>query len=154
MDFSNNKWIKKLRIIFLISGLCWLFAIAVLIFLEQFGASVILAGLFLVIISLIAVLNFQFIRITIEKEKLTVRYYSLFAVDRMFRMFEFPVTMLQNVELRNYFLGLKLEVRFTVRVKKGLADYPWISLSAIPFRERNKLISSLKNLVLQRNREL
>jgi len=147
MDFSNSKWVNKLRIFFLISGLCWVFTIALLIFLEYFGASVILAGLFLVAISLIAIMNFQYVRITVEKEKMTVRYYSIFAVDRMFRMFEFPVGLLRNIEIRRFFLGLKLELRFTVRVKKGLADYPWINLSAMPFHERNKLISILKNLV-------
>ena len=147
MDFSNSKWVNKLRIVFLVSGLCWLLTIALLIFLELFGTSVILAGLFLVVISLIAMMNFQYIRIIVNKEKVTVRYYSIFAVDRMFRMFEFPVGLLRNIEIRRYFLGLKLELRFTVRVKKGLADYPWINLSAMPFRERNKLISVLKNLV-------
>ena len=151
MDFSNSKWVNKLRIVFLVSGLCWLLTIAVLLFLELFGASVILAGLFLLAVLLIAVMNFQYIRISVDKDKMTVRYYSIFAVDRMFRMFEFPVGVLWRVELRNYFLGLKLEARFTVRVKKGLADYPWISLSAMPFRERNKLIGNLKNLVAQRS---
>jgi len=145
MDFSNSKWVNKLRIFFLISGLCWVFTIALLIFLEYFGASVILAGLFLVAISLIAIMNFQYVRITVEKEKMAVRYYSIFAVDRMFRMFEFPVAYLRNIEIRHYFIGLKLEIRFTVRVKKGLADYPWINLSAMSFRDRAKLIGALRN---------
>jgi len=147
MDFSNTKWVNKLRIFFLVSGLCWLLTIALLIFLELFGASVILAGTFLVVVALIAMMNFQYVRITVVKEKLTVRYYSIFAVDRMFRMFEFPVGQLHNMELRQYFLGLKHELRFTIRVKKGLADYPWINLSATSFRDRNKLISALRNLI-------
>jgi len=150
MDFSNTKWVNKLRIFFLVSGLCWLLTIALLIFLEFFGASVILAGLFLVVIVLIALMNFQYVQITVDKEKVTARYYSIFAVDRMFSMFEFPVGLLRNIELRQYFLGLKLEVRFTVRVKKGLADYPWINLSAMPFGERDKLIGTLRNLIPQK----
>ena len=152
MDFSNSKWVNKLRIVFLVSGLFWLLTIALLIFLELFGASVILAGLFLVVISLIAMMNFQYIRITVIMGKVTVRYYSIFAVDRMFRMFEFPVGQLHNIEIRQYFLGLKLELRFTVRVKKGLADYPWINLSAMSFRDQKDLIGALKNLALQTNR--
>jgi len=99
------------------------------------------------VVALIAMMNFQYVRITVVKEKLTVRYYSIFAVDRMFRMFEFPVGQLHNMELRQYFLGLKHELRFTIRVKKGLADYPWINLSATSFRDRNKLISALRNLI-------
>ena len=150
MEFSNTKWVNKLRIFFLVSGLCWLLTIALLLFLELFGASVILAGLFLVAVALIAMMNFQYVRITVVREKMTVRYYSIFAVDRMFRMFEFPVGLLHNMELRQYFLGLKPELRFTIRVKKGLADYPWINLSAMSFRDRNNLISTLRNLIPQK----
>ena len=150
MDFSNSKWVNKLRISFLVCGLCWLLTIALLIFLELFGASVILAGLFLVVISVIAMMNFQYVRISANKEKVTVRYYSIFAVDRMFRMFEFPVGLLRNIEIRQYFLGLKLELRFTVRVKKGLADYPWINLSAMSIRDRNKLIGVLRSFIPQK----
>ena len=92
-------------------------------------------------------MNFQYVRFTIDNEKIITRYYSIFAVDRMFRMFEFPIGQLHKVEVRTYLLGLKCELRFTVRVRKGLADYPWISLSAIPFRLRTKLINALNNLV-------
>jgi len=147
MDFSNSNWVNKLRIVFLVSGLFWLLTIASLIFLELFGTSVLLAGLFLVTVALITMLNFQYVRITVNKEKVTVRYYSIFAVDRMFRMFEFPVGLLRNIEIRQYFLGLKLELRFTVRVKKGLADYPWINLSAMSYPDRKELIRTLKSFI-------
>ncbi len=150
MDFSTGKWVKRLRITFLVLGLCWLLSVTILIFFDFFTAAVILAGLFLVAMLLVAILNFHYVRITVEKEKVTVRYYSIFAVDRMFRMFEFPVDKLWKVEVRKYLLGLKCEIRFTVRVTRGLADYPWISLSAAPFGVRSKLIAALKNLVPQK----
>ncbi len=152
MDFTNKKWVKRLRIAFLISGVTWLLTVGILILLGLFGASVILAGIFLVVIALIAAINFQFVRIMANQEKLIVRYYSIFAVDRVYRMVEFPVSMLRKVEIRQYLLGLKLEVRFTVRVKKGLADYPWVCLSAMSFRERKVLVGALRNLVRQSNR--
>ena len=150
MDFNNSKSVKKLRIIFLVLGVCWLFAVSVLIYLSLFTAGVLLAGSFLLAMLFIAILNFHYVRITVDNEKVIARYYSIFAVDRMFRMLEFPIGQLYRVEVRKYLLGLKWEVRFTVRVRKGLADYPWISLSAIPFGVRHRLINALNNLVTSR----
>ena len=132
----------------MVLGLCWLFTISVLIFLSFFTGAVTMAGLFLLIILFIAILNFHYIRISVVKEKLTLRYYSIFAVDRMFKIIEFPVNQLRRVDTRSYFLGLKYEVRLTVRVKMGIADYPWVSLSGISRSERNQLINALKGLVL------
>ncbi len=150
MDFNNSKPVKKLRIIFLVMGLGLLFAVAGLIFFSLFTAGVLLAAFFLLAMLLIAILNFQYVRITIDNQKIILRYYSIFAVDRMFRMFEFPIGQLHKVEVRKYLLGLKWELRLTVRVKKGLADYPWISLSAIPFRIRARLINALNEMVPQK----
>ena len=150
MDFSNKGGVKRLRIILLVIGICWLLAMAFFIFMEMFTALAILAGSFLVVALMITLLNFQFVRITLANNKLIVRYYSIFSVDRLFQMFEFPVEVLRDVEVRKYFFGLKWKMRFTVRVKKGLADYPWVSLSAVSFRERSKLVRELRKLIPQK----
>lgn len=147
MVFSNKEGVSKLRRTLLFIGLCWLIALVVFLFMELFTVLAILAGLFLVIASLIALLNFQYIRIMVENKKLIVRYYSVFSVERMFQTIEFPVDQLRNVEVYKHFLGLKWDVRFTIRVKKGMADYPPVSFSAIPFKERTRLVMELKNLV-------
>ena len=150
MDFNNSKRVKILRMVFLVLGLCWLLGVTLLIFFDLFTAAVSLAGLFLVAIAVIALMNYQYVRVTLQKDKLVVRYYSIFAVDRRFRLVEIPVAQLRKVEIRSYILGLKWEMRFTIRVQKGLADYPWITLSAISGSERSKLISSLRELVPQK----
>ena len=134
----------------LIIGACWLLLMAVFIFIGMFTTLAILAGLFLVVLLLIALINFQFVRIIVEKNKLIVRYYSIFSVERKFQTFDFPVDQLRNVEVNKHLLGLKWNIRFTVRVQKGLADYPRISLSAVPFRKRSILVEELKKLIMQK----
>ena len=147
MEFSTGKWVKILRIVFLTMGLCLLLAVTALIFFDHFTAAVLLVAFFFVAMALIAMFNFKFIQITANKEKLIVKYYSLFSIDREFNMIEFQTEQLRRVETRSYFLGLKLEIRFVIRVKKGLAEYPWISLSSVPIGARSKLIGSLCKLV-------
>jgi hypothetical protein len=116
----------------------------------MFTVLAILAGGFLIVAMVIAILNFQYVGITIEKNKLIVRYYSVFSVDRTFHMFEFRVDQLRNVEVHKNLLGLKWDIVFTIRVQKGLADYPPVSFSAIPSRKRSKLVEELKILIVKK----
>lgn len=147
MDFSNKKGVRKLRIVLLILGICWLMVMVVFIFFEMFTGLAILAGLFLVIAVSIALLNFQYVKIAVTNNKLIVRYYSVFSVDRIFQIIEFPVDQLRNVEVNKYFFGLKWNLKLTIRVQKGLADYPPVSLSGIPFRQRSNLVMELMKLI-------
>lgn len=150
MEFSNKEGVRKLRIVLLIFGIIWLMVMVVFIFLEMFTGLAILAGLFLVIALLIALMNFQYVRIAVTNNKLIVRYYSVFSVERIFQVIEFPVDQLRNVEVHKYFFGLKWNLKLTIRVQKGLADYPPVSLSGIPFHQRSKLVIELMKLIPQK----
>jgi len=151
MDFSNKGGVKKIRMVLLVIGICWLITMIAFLLMEMFTTLAILAFVFLVVIMVIAILNFQFVKIVVEKNKLIVRYYSIFSVDRMFQMFEFKVDQLRNIETHKNLLGLKMDIVFTIRVQKGLANYPRVSLSAIPFGKRSKLVKELKKLIGQNN---
>jgi len=151
MVFSNKEGVKRLRLYLLIISISWFLLMSVLIFLEMFTVLAIMAGLFLVAAIVIAILNFQYVRIDVEKNKLIVKYYSIFSIDRMFHTFEFPIDLLRNVEVSKHFLGMKWDICFTVRIQKGLAEYPPVSFSAIPFRERSKLVMELKELIPKKN---
>jgi len=154
MDYNNRDRVRKLRTVLLVVGIVWLLVMTVFVFFEQFLTLAISAGLLLFAALLVALLNFQYVRITIDKDKVIVRYYSIFSVERLFQMFEFPADQLRNIEVHNYFWGLKCDIRYSIRVRKGLADYPWVSLSAIPFHERSKLIIELQNMVPNKQSQL
>lgn len=154
MVFSNKEGAKRLRLYLLIISVVWLLGLSALLFLEMFTILGILAGLFVITAVLIAILNFQYVRIAIEKNKLIVKYYSIFSIDREFQVIEFPNDLLRKVAVNKYFLGLKYDVRLTVRVPKGLAEYPPVSFSAIPFRKRSKLVMELQELIPQKNQLL
>jgi hypothetical protein len=147
MDFSNKEVVKNIRMALLMIGVCWLLTMVALLFVQMFATLAFLAILFFVVAIVIAILNFQYVRIIVEKNKLIVRYYSIFSVDRTFQMFEFRVDQLRNIEVHDNLLGLKLDIIFTIRVQKGLANYPRVSFSAIPFSERYKLVTALKKLI-------
>jgi len=149
MDFTNRNGVKKIRMALLVIGICWLLTMITFLLMEMFTTLAVLAVVFLFVIMVIAILNFQFVKIVVERNKLIVRYYSIFSIDRMFQMFEFRVDQLRNIEVYKNLLGLKMDIVFTIRVQKGLANYPRVSLSAIPFGERSKLVRELKKLIAQ-----
>jgi hypothetical protein len=147
MVYSNNNNVKKLKSWLMITGLLILIAMTVLIFIEKFVALAILAGIFLLGLIIVAILNFQYIRIMEEKNKLTLRYYSIFSLDRTYKAIEIPIEHLRKVEVFKLLFGLKWDLQFTVRIRQGIADYPPVSLSAIPIKDRKKIVEQLKLLV-------
>lgn len=146
MEFNNKTWVKKFKMVLLFSGSGALLAMTLLVVFGLFTPMVILAALFLVVVLLIAFLNFQYVQIKEEQNKLVVRYYSVFSFERDFETFEFSLNQLRSVGVKTYFQGLKWDVTFTIRVQRGLADFPPVSLSAVPFGERAKLIMALRKL--------
>jgi len=147
MIYSNQKNVKKLKILLMIIGLICLITMTVLIFTENFVALAILAGILLLGMIVVALLNFQYIRIVEEKNKLIFRYYSIFSIDRVYKSIEIPVEHLRKVEVFKPLFGLKWNLQFTVRIRQGIADYPPVSLSAVSFKDRLKIVEQLKLLV-------
>ena len=147
MFYSNNINVRKLKFWLMITGLSCLITMTVLILIEEFVILAIFAGIFLLGVLIVAILNFQYIRILEDKNKLIFRYYSIFSINRTYQSIEIPTEHLRKVEVFKFLFGLKWDIRFTVRIRQGIADYPFVSLTAVPFKDRVKVIEQLKNLV-------
>ena len=78
----------------MILGLILLSSMTATIFLQQFEILFILAIILVAALVLIRILNLSFVRIQHENNKLMIRFYSLFAVDRNYESIEFPVASL------------------------------------------------------------
>lgn len=146
MIYSNRKFAGKLKKVLLSLAAIILLAAILLTLYKIYIAAAIVGGFLLLELLVVGILNLQYIRIFDEKGKLIIRYFSLFSLNRLFQSIEFPAANLRNVEVYKYLFGLKWDIRFTVRTKQGLADYPAISFSAIPFSHRKKLITELGKL--------
>ena len=146
MVYSNKNSVTKLKNTFLMVGILLLLTATAFIFLEEFVIVAIIAGFFLLGILLVTMLNLQYVKIAEENGRLSIRYYAVFSVNRQYESIEFPVSSLKKVEVSKYFFGLKWVVRFTARQKQGLADSPPVCFSAIPRKERIRLINWIKGL--------
>jgi hypothetical protein len=147
MIYNNKKPLAFLKKWLLFSGLALLLIMIIMIFLEQFEILLSLSIFLILMLIFNRMLNFSFVRIQLENSFLIIRHYSLFAVERNYESIEFPVASLRLVTVKKYLFGLKWDLHLTVKLKQGLASYPPICLSAIPFTDREKIIELMNSLI-------
>jgi len=146
MLYSNKKYLSHLKTSLMVAGLMLLVSMSATIYFQNFELLIVLSVLLIALLVLNRVLNFCFVKVQLAGSKMTIRYYSLFATDRNYELIEFPVSSLRKVTVKKYLFGLKWDLYLTVRLKQGMAGYPAICLSAVPFSERRNLVNALKNL--------
>lgn len=110
----------------------------------MFVLLAITAALFVGMMLWIAILNFQNVQFIIEDGKVIVRYFSVFSIERSFNAIEFRQAQFRKIRIAKYFFGQKWDLIFTVRIRSGMADYPPVSLSSIPQKERLQLIKDIE----------
>jgi len=147
MIYSNRKYADKLRKRILLGGVLILVSLTVLLLLQLFTWLAIGAAVFVVAFLFIAALNLQYIRIFDEKEKIIIRYFSVFTINRLFQSIEFPATNLMKAESEKHLAGLKTDLILTVRTRQGVAVYPPVSLSGVKRKERKQIIEELNKLI-------
>lgn len=147
MLYNNKKYLLFLKNSLMISGLLLLISMSAALFFQWFQLVFALSIVLVLMLILNRALNFSFVRIQQDSNKLMIRYYSLFAVERNYESIEFPVASLRHVTVRKYLLGLKWDLHLTVQLKQGLATYPPVCLSAIPYQDRKKLVYAIRDLI-------
>jgi hypothetical protein len=141
MDYSNRKSTDRLKMVVAIFGFSYLIALVTLLFLQKFLLFGLCSALFLTLFILVMIVDFQCIRVFGEAKKIVVRYFPVFAVSRSYNTIEFPVENLEDIEVKKSMFNMKCSVRFSVKTIKGVADYPPVSFSAVPLKDRRKLVS-------------
>jgi len=147
MQYSNKKQLSLLKKIQLISGVVLLLAMALAIYLEHFMLLFVLGSLLILLLILVRIINFNYVRIQVENNRVILRYYPLYSTDRIYESIEFPIASLKKAEVRKYLIGLKWDLHLTVKLKQGLASYPPVCLSAIPLKKRKILVTAIQDLL-------
>jgi len=94
-----------------------------------------------------SLINKVLFKCLIQKEKIIIRYFSVFAISRLFQSIELPVTNLMKAEAEKHLGGIKTDLVLTVRTRQGVAVYPPVSLSGVKRKERKQIIEELNQLI-------
>lgn len=148
MRISNkNRAIKYKRLFFLVSIILALGTL-VLFLLDLTLWGIAGVGVFSLWYLYFHVADYQFIQYNDEGGKIVLRYYKAISFgSKAYHSIEFPKDILQNAHFENSVYGKLSDITFIVRTKRGIAEYPSVSLSALPFSDRKKMQESLYKLL-------
>lgn len=148
MIVDNSERIKRIkRLFYLISVLLVLSGTAQL-FLDQTGRALIAGGILIVWFLLFQAIDFQYFYFSNEEGKITLRFYPAVKFGRKdYQTIEFATNLLHGYTIEKSMLGLVNDLTLLVKTKRGVAEYPSISMAALRKTDQVKIEKTLKELL-------
>lgn len=146
MEISNKSRTKKIKRNF--NLIVFAFVIAALFFVwkeKDIYAIFVGAGLVIFIV-LMLVINFNYVSFSSVNGKISVKYYPVITLmGREYSSIDFQQELLHSYKLQvsSVFSDLTL----TVKTKKGVADYPQVSLTALKREEIEHIREELERIL-------
>jgi hypothetical protein len=151
---NKNRAIKFKRTFFLVSVFIAVAALLFFLFkiIGAIEAALISIGVFSLWYLYFHVADYQFIEFRNENGRVVLRYYKAISFGRpRFNEIEFPQNMLRKAFFENSVFGKMSDLTLVVKTKRGAAEYPSVSLSALKLEDRQKIAESLNELLSNLN---
>jgi hypothetical protein len=144
MTITNRKQTGFLRrLFFLVSLFIALGALGLFLFdytLYALG----LVGVFAIWFLFFQVADYQFIEFNDSNNKILLRYYKAVRFGKTnYNSIEFPQTMLYKFQFENSLFGKMTDLTLIIKTRKGIAEYPPVSLTALSKNQRNEMQGAL-----------
>ena len=156
MSIDNKAFAGKIKLFYLLIPFAFTLFIALAIFFDWFNGFdflIIVAIVFILIIIFINNLKFKYVLFDIQNNIIILRYHGLGPLSPTFNSIEVPAQSLSRFEIKNAFFGLRKELVLYQKTKGGIAKYPGVSISAMPKKERNKIIVILNKVLNLNNKK-
>jgi len=146
MTLSNQSRAANIKLLYYIITFVYLGLTVLTVYQNPVHMNLIIAGLFVIYVLLIGlnlVREYNFIIYKETDDKLIMRYYPLHPFHDKFKSIEISKQTFSHFELKKRSMGLREDLFLFQMSSKGLAKYPGISLSALSKDQRLDLIDSL-----------
>jgi len=153
MTFDNSRTIISLRIklfgatvIFLVYIVLTYIAKMIkypLLGLSETGWTLILVGIYLIIVFLPVFLNYQYLFFSDDSEKIIFRYFTAGIFGGRKNSVEIDKNSFSGFNINSRFFGLIKSVTLYQKFREGVAEYPPVYISALSSKERAKVIRLL-----------
>jgi hypothetical protein len=152
MRINNKKKVVKIKRIFFLASVVIALAALLFFLLDLMGLALISIGVFSLWYLYFHVADFQFIEFRNENNRIVLRYYKAISLGSpKFNEIEFPHQLLKKVFFDDSIFGKMSDIRLVVKTKRGAAEYPSVSLSAVNIDDRRKMADSLNDLLSRLN---
>ncbi len=148
MEFSNQKRVKQIKRTFNLVGIAIVLIGLGFLWLKNDTAVLITVGVFAVYVGISVYANLCYVYFSTENRKVLIRYYPVISLlKKEYDSIEFGHEALINFRIEKAMGFADLDI--VIRTKRGVAEYPTISLAALNKTEieqvREALLEIMRN---------
>lgn len=146
MEISNQKRSTKIKRAFNISGIAIVLVGLAFLWMKNDTMVLIIAGIFVVYVGLAQYANLCYVNFITNNGKVLIRYYPVISImKKEYEAIEFSQQALVNFKIEKV-MGLA-DLQISIRTKRGIAEYPPISLAALSRAEIQQISSALTEII-------
>lgn len=150
MRINNKTKATKLKRLFFLTSVAIAIVALILFLTDHTFPGLISVGVFSLWYLYFHVADYQFIEFHTENNNVVLRYFKAIRFGKtLFNSIEFPQQILKNAIFENSIFGKMSDLTLTVKTKKGIAEYPPVSLSAVKKSDRQKMADMLNEILLR-----
>jgi hypothetical protein len=146
MEFSNQKRAKTIKRSFNLGGIVIVAVGLVLLWLKQDTGVLVTAGVFALYVGVAQFANLCYISFSTENGRVLIKYYPVISfLKKNFDEVGFPHQSLLNFQIERS-LGFS-DLTIAIRTKRGVAEYPSISLAGLSKAEIELIRAALLEIM-------
>jgi hypothetical protein len=148
MEIKNKKKVVSLRRLFFLVSLVIALAALTLFLIDLTLYAIGVVGVFAIWFLFFQVADYQYIEFSDDNNKILLRYYKAVRFGKTeFNSIEFPQNLLHNAIFENSMFGKMSDLTLVIRTRRGIAEYPSVSLTALSLDERKQMQSALHKIL-------
>ncbi len=140
MVITNKKQTIFLRRLFFLVSIVFALGILALFLLDYTLYAIAVVGVFALWFLFFQVADYQYIEFNDTENKILLRYYKAVRFGKTnYNSIEFPQQLLYKFHFDNSLFGKMTDLTLVIKTRRGIAEYPSVSLTALPKDERKKM---------------
>jgi len=146
MEISNQKRSKQIKGIFNITGIFIVMIGLIFLWFKMDIGVLITAGVFIVFVGASQFANLCFVNFSTQNSRVTIKYYPIISLfKKNYETVEFAQQNLVNFKIEKSLGFADLDI--VIRTKRGIAEYPTISLAAMSSDEISQISQALQEIM-------
>jgi len=146
MEISNQKRSKKIKRSFNITGVVIVLVGLVFLWMKKDISVMITVGVFIVFVGISQFANLCYVYFSTANGKVLIRYYPIISImKKEYDSIEFAQKALVGFQMEKA-MGFS-DLQIAIKTKRGIAEYPSISLAALSKGEIEQIRSALTEIM-------
>jgi len=148
MRINNYKKATRFKRIFFIVSIVIALAALGLFLLDYTFQALLSVGVFSLWYLYFHVADYHYIQFDDENNKIVLRFYKAIRFGKpAYNSIEFPKHLLRKIQFENSIFGKLSDITLIIKTKRGIAEYPSVSLSAVSYEDRKKIEKALNEVL-------